>query len=332
MPRAGKPFAMPSQSEKTQTTPVQIAAFYHFQAVPEARVDELAETIEKLGETHGLRGLIIFATEGLNGTICGPTRESVTNYLAEVTQMLGFPTLTPKWSDAPDWPFRRFKVRVREEIVTLGKPEVQPLPPQSERHLSPEKWNEVMETEECVVIDTRNWYETRIGTFKGAIDPKLNEFTEFSEFVEKTPLPKDKKILIFCTGGIRCEKAIVEMGNQGFDNVYQLDGGILNYLEKFPNRNFEGECFVFDHRVAVKQDLKPSETYTLCAHCGQPADQPIQCLHCDRESKVCVTCIAEPAKNTCSKNCANHYKLAPHKKGRGQGSNYRFISTTSSRD
>lgn len=231
----------------------QIAAFYHFQAVPADQLQALAERLETLGHDAGLVGLVIFATEGMNGTVAGETKEAVIAWLDQTSEILGFPKFNPKWSEAPEWPFRRFGVRLRDEIVTLGKPDVQPLPPKSNTHLSPTEWDNVLENEDCVVLDTRNWYETRIGTFKNAIDPKLEEFNEFGEFVSKAELPKDKKILIFCTGGIRCEKAIVEMNNQGFDQVYQLDGGILNYLNEKPHRNFDGECFVFDHRVAVDQ-------------------------------------------------------------------------------
>ncbi|HVK60899.1 MAG TPA: rhodanese-like domain-containing protein [Bdellovibrionales bacterium] len=310
---------------------IQIAAFYHFQTVPADQVERLAEQLETMGREHGLMGLIIFATEGMNGTISGLTREAVVTYLDEACKLLGFPKMDPKWSEAPSWPFRRFKVAIREEIVTLGKPEVQPLTPKSPTHLSPDEWNRVLEEEDCVVLDTRNWYETRIGTFKNAIDPKLNEFNEFSDYVKQADLPKDKKVLIFCTGGIRCEKAIVEMNQQGFDNVYQLDGGILNYLAQHPNRNFDGECFVFDHRVAVDQELKPSAQYKLCPHCGQPAEQKINCAHCDVEAVVCVTCIADADKQTCSKNCAHHHRLNPSKKGRGQGVNYRFKQPTTER-
>jgi UPF0176 protein len=132
--------------------------------------------------------------------------------------------------------------------------------------------------------------------------------------------------LIYCTGGIRCEKAIVEMNNHGFDNVYQLDGGILNYLEKFPNQKFEGECFVFDHRVAVDQDLKPSQTYGLCPHCGQPAEEKIECVRCDTVVAVCNECRDQHGKRTCSKNCAYHEAVSPGKKGRSQIQGLRFTS------
>lgn len=296
----------------------QIAAFYHFGPIPSERLNPLSAKIEKLGRAMGLRGLIILAFEGINGTISGPDRDAVTEFLVEVAAIIEFPVFTPKWSEADFPPFRKFKVRLRKEIVTLGKPEVQPLPPKSPTHLSPAEWDRCLREEDVVLLDTRNTYETRIGKFKGAIDPKIEEFQEFGRFVEESGLPKEKKILIYCTGGIRCEKAIVEMETRGFQNVYQLDGGILNYLAQRPRASFEGECFVFDNRVAVDQDLAPTAQYKLCPHCGQPADQPIDCVRCDSKAVVCVICLNGDAGRTCTKNCAHHNRLAPGRKGRNQ--------------
>ena len=306
----------------------QIAAFYQFAPVPPEMLSRFASTLEAEGESRGLKGLIIFACEGINGTISGVSREVVIDYLGFARDLLGFGEFEPKWSSAAQWPFRKFKVRLRDEIVTLGKPEVQPLAPKSPRHLSPNEWNRVMREEDVLLLDTRNWYETRIGKFTGAIDPKIDEFQEFSGYLERAELPKDKKILIYCTGGIRCEKAIVEMENQGFKNVYQLDGGILNYLAQLPNQNFDGECFVFDNRVAVDQELKPTANYTMCPHCGQPADQRLTCQRCDQEAVICVQCVNDENLRTCSKNCAHHYRLAPGKKGRSQAQGFRFEAGT----
>lgn len=306
-----------------------IAAFYHFQSIPPESIETLAERLEELGEKSGLHGLIILATEGINGTISGSSQEAVHRYLSQASEILGFPELPRKWSTSDNAPFRRFRVRLRDEIVTLGKPEVQPLPPKSKTHLSPEEWDKTMENEDVVVLDTRNWYETRIGKFKNALDPQLDEFRQFSDYLDRVEIPKDKKVLIYCTGGIRCEKAIVEMHNKGFDNVYQLDGGILNYLAKFPNKKFEGECFVFDHRVAVDQELKPSKFYKLCPHCGQPADQTLACLRCDTETSICIECLGKEREDlkTCSKNCAYHYRMVPGKKGSRQTQGYRATAT-----
>lgn len=284
--------------------------------------------MEKQGTSMGLKGLLIFATEGLNGTISGK-QEAIDSYLEWVRELLDFPSISRKYSESENWPFHKFKVRIREEIVTLGKPEVQPLPPKSPTHLSPEEWERVMsEEKDVLVLDTRNWYETRIGKFKGALDPNLEEFSEFPDYLTKAEIPKEKKILIYCTGGIRCEKAIVEMHNHGFHNVFQLDGGILNYLARFPNRNFEGECFVFDNRLAIDQNLKPTTSYKMCPHCGQPADQPLTCLRCDTETVICPNCVKEPHRHTCSKNCAHHYAMNPGKKGNRQQQGLRFTTAT----
>jgi UPF0176 protein len=203
--------------------------------------------------------------------------------------------------------------------VTLGTPELVPSEGVN-HHLSPAEWNQVLKTEnDFVMIDTRNWYETQIGTFKGALDPKTEQFTEFPEFVEKQKIPQDKKMLIFCTGGIRCEKGILELQRRGYKNVYQLEGGILNYLKEYPNDQFEGECFVFDHRVALDQNLQPSTKYGLCPHCGQPSEIKIDCLRCDSEELICVDCAKlEFKKDTCSKNCAHQWKLHPGRKGAKQ--------------
>lgn len=322
---------MPKAQAPAQT-PAQIAAFYHFGPVPADQIETLRKQLEAAGTERDLRGLVIFATEGMNGTISGSDRSVVFAWLKFASELLGFPEFSPKWSEAPVAPFRRFGVRIRDEIVTLGNREVKPLNPGSKTHLSPTEWDEMMAQDDVVVLDTRNWYETRIGTFKNAIDPKIDEFSDFTEFVnakaETGEIPRDKKVLIFCTGGIRCEKAIVEMHNSGFENVYQLDGGILNYLAEKPNAGFEGECFVFDQRVAVDQNLAPSVLYTLCPHCGQPADQDIACVRCDTHAQICVTCHdAELAKKTCSKNCANHIRENPKSKGKSQGTDYRFQPT-----
>ena len=208
---------------------------------------------------------------------------------------------------------------MRPEIVTLDAPGMVPDSTQH-RHLSPEKWNEVLKNEkDFVLLDTRNWYEVRIGTFKNAVDPKIEQFTELPEFVTEQAYPKDQKMLIFCTGGIRCEKAILDLEKRGYENVYQLEGGILNYLEKFPNDQFEGECFVFDGRVAVDQDLAPSQIYKLCPHCGQPSEVTITCARCDTEAMICRHCQEKAlVGQVCSKNCAHHYARRPGQKGARQ--------------
>lgn len=227
-----------------------ISTFYKFQKDESPEKTKLF--LEELATKTNSRGLIIIGPEGFNATICSKTAESFENFKQGVRDYFKTPDLFFKDSSSNISPFRRFKVKIRPEIVTLGDTSLVPYEMDGKNHhLTPEEWNHVMKNEDHVIIDTRNWYETKIGTFKGAINPMTDKFTEFPKFLESRNIPKDKKVLIFCTGGIRCEKGILEVQKQGYKNVYQLYGGILNYLQKSPNDQFEGECFVFDHRVAV---------------------------------------------------------------------------------
>jgi UPF0176 protein len=292
-----------------------ITTFYRF-----TRLDNLGlhqELLETKASALGIRGLVILGTEGVNSTVAAPSEEAMELFKNFVREHFQAPDLLFKNSFAPAAPFRRFKVKIREEIVTLGTPELFPEAQGKNHHLTPEEWNKVMKEEsDFLMIDTRNWYETKVGTFKGAVNPGIDQFTEFPQWLEKQNYKKDQKMLIFCTGGIRCEKGILELQRQGYDNVYQLEGGILKYIEEFPNDQFEGECFVFDHRVAVDQSLEPSKTYKLCPHCGQPAKTAITCKRCDSHAVICEECEHKAwAKDTCSKNCAHHFEMRPGQKG-----------------
>jgi UPF0176 protein len=262
-----------------------VSTFYKFQK--DADPEKTKLFLEDISKKLNVRGLIIIGTEGFNATVCAKNIENLENFKDAIRDYFKVADLFFKDSESVVCPFRRFKVKIRPEIVTLGDTTLVPFELDGKNnHLSPTEWNQVMKNDDPIIIDTRNWYETKIGTFKGAINPMTNKFTEFPKFLEKNNIPKDKKVLIFCTGGIRCEKGILEVQKQGYKNVYQLYGGILNYLKESPNDQFEGECFVFDHRVAVTQNLQPSTQYRLCPHCGQ----------------------------TCSKNCAHHYELHPERK------------------
>lgn len=291
-----------------------ITTFYHFFNVEnlEGLQKELKDTADRLG----VKGLIILGPEGINSTVSSQSEESLELFKQYILQLVQKTELNFKNSKSEKAPFRRLMIKLREEIVTLGTPELIPNKGKN-HHLSPTEWNEVMKNErDYVIIDTRNWYETKIGTFKGAINPKTDKFTEFPEFMESQNISKEKKVLIFCTGGIRCEKGILELQRQGYDNVFQLDGGILKYLEEYPNDQFEGECFVFDHRVAVDQNMKPSQVYKLCPHCGQPGTTEIDCKRCDTHAVICEECVSKAwLKETCSKNCAYHLELHPERKG-----------------
>ncbi len=285
-----------------------VTAFYKFQKLAEFQVHKIEELLQKFADDTDLNGLVILADEGLNGTVSG-SKETIESFKNLIHNMPGFEGTIFKDSSAGKKPFKRFKTKRRDEIVTLGRKEFFPSDTKN-GHLPPSEWHRVMEEEDVVVIDTRNTYETDIGTFEGALDPRIDMFTEFKEWVQKADIPKDKKVLMYCTGGIRCEKAIYEMQQQGYSNVFQLEGGILKYLEEYPDGKFQGECFVFDHRVAVDNELQPSKRYALCPHCGDPGDVPIGCKRCGKDSIICSKCASEEHLNTCSKDCAYHLNLA----------------------
>lgn len=278
---------------------VHITAFYRFFAMSEEEVSDLRDCLHAFGASYHLRGLVLVATEGINGTVSGNA--------ANIRELKAFiekiaPGTEFKDSTADESPFKRWFVKIRPEIVGLGKPEFAPT--DKHHHIDVEEWNRMIEEEDVVVLDTRNDYEVAIGKFKGAIDPQLQSFDQFPDYVKRCGIPKDKKVLMYCTGGIRCEKALLEMEAQGYENVFQLDGGILKYLERSPYKHFEGECFVFDHRTAVDQSLKPSTVYGLCPHTGDPAPHEIACSHCGKSTKVSDPCLKEATLRTCSKNCA----------------------------
>ncbi len=298
-----------------------ITTFYKF--TPIENPEEFKTKLIDLALRTGTIGLIVLGSEGINATIASTTTEGLLQFKSEIGKKIGASSLMFKDSESNKPPFRRFKVKIREEIVTLGTPELIPSENKN-HHLTPTEWNHVLKNEKDVIlIDTRNWYETKIGTFKNAINPKTDQFTDFPEFMETNNLNKEKKVLIFCTGGIRCERGILELQRKGFKDVHQLEGGILNYLKEYPNQEFEGECFVFDSRVSVDQNLQPTEKYLSCPHCGQPADVPIDCKRCDTHALICDDCLQlDWKKETCSKNCSFKYELHPGRKGPRQRPGY----------
>ncbi len=248
------------------------AALYKFVSIPHYK--ELQAPILNACEQHRIKGTILLASEGINGTIAGLPDDihAVLNYLRTDSAFDGhFADLEHKESFADEHPFYRMKVRLKKEIVTLGVPGVSPTKKVG-TYVKPEDWNALISDPDVILIDTRNDYEVDIGTFKNAIDPKTTTFREFPEYVannlDKT---KHKKVAMFCTGGIRCEKASSYMMDQGFDEVYHLEGGILKYLETVPEAQslWQGECFVFDQRVAVKHNLEVGE-YDQCYACRHP--------------------------------------------------------------
>ncbi|RME57320.1 MAG: hypothetical protein D6780_08640, partial [Candidatus Dadabacteria bacterium] len=217
--------------------------------------------------------------------------------------------ITYKESQSTIRPFKRFKIKVRDEIVTLGEPSL--VPTGSEPKLCPKEWLNALENkekgkEDFYLIDVRNWYETEVGKFKGAIDPLTRTFSQFKDFVNSSIFKdKTKPVLMYCTGGIRCEKAYLYLKKQGFKEVWQLEGGILNYFKECNGKYFQGECFVFDHRVALNPSLNPSSVFKLCPHCGDPAQTAIVCKVCSKTAVICESCYLKLKHPLCSKNCAN---------------------------
>lgn len=297
-----------------------VSSFYEFIAFERDNLSQIAADVLARGKENEIYGLFILAAEGMNATFSGSAAhvENFKNYLRRIAAPaeLAFKEHTVGFR-----PFKRWKVDVREEIVTLKDPRfvnavgLRPVRNRSMHghqaasgYLSPEEWQNLLESgEDLSIIDVRNWYETRVGMFKGARDPWLKAFSEFPGYVENSGLPKDKPVLMYCTGGIRCEKAALVMLEAGYKSVLQLEGGILKYLEQFPNRSFNGECFVFDHRVCVDQDLKPSKRYALCPHCGNPGDVEMTCGRCGRTKRICRNCqtalAGDPKAKLCGKSC-----------------------------
>lgn len=273
---------------------VLVAAFYRFAALEE--LPALRRELLQLADAGGVRGTILLASEGVNGTISGPD-VGVQAVLERLQQVLGLEQLQAKFSRAGEQAFHRLKVRLKREIVSLGQPDVQPyLTSAVGTHVSPEQWDALIGDPDTLIIDTRNAYEVAIGTFEGAIDPGTASFREFPNWVERELRPlvaerQPKAIAMFCTGGIRCEKATAYLQQQGFAGVHHLQGGILAYLEEIPEQGsrWRGECFVFDQRVAVNHQLEPGE-HSLCHACGLPLSPEdrqlpsyapgVSCCHC----------------------------------------------------
>lgn len=247
---------------------IRVTTFYHF-----ATIDAPAEIVRRLmrlGQERGLRGIILVAQEGINATVAGG-QDDVALLLEAVRALPGMAALEHKDSHAPAMPFGRLRVRLRPEIVTMGQPGVAPARAVG-RHVPPQEWNALIAAPDVAVIDTRNSYETEIGTFEGAILPGIDSFREFPAWwAENRRALAGKRIAMFCTGGIRCEKSTSYLLGQGLNEVLHLRGGILKYLEDIPPERslWRGECFVFDARVSVGQGLRPG-TLGLCHACRRP--------------------------------------------------------------
>ncbi|MDE2446197.1 MAG: rhodanese-related sulfurtransferase [Alphaproteobacteria bacterium] len=250
------------------TSPFKVVAFYQFAHFPDFVAKQ--PILLNLFHARHIKGTVLLAAEGINGTIAGPAA-AIDGIIAEITAITGLSDLEPKYATAQDMPFRRTKVRLKKEIVTIGPVAADPLSKVGQ-YVEPEDWNALISDPDVILIDTRNSYEYGVGSFKNALDPQTESFGEFPSYIrEKLKAKPDAKIAMFCTGGIRCEKASSFMLHEGFEKVYHLKGGILKYLERIPPEKslWEGSCFVFDERVAVGHGLVQSE-YSICHGCMNP--------------------------------------------------------------
>lgn len=266
-----------------------IAAFYHFAAL--ADPGALRAPLQRLCTESGIKGSILLAPEGINGTVAGPAH-SVHQLLGRLRSLPGLERLEHKTSYADEPPFRRMKVRLKREIVTLGIDGVDPTA-RVGTYVPPQAWNALISDPDVLLIDTRNRYEYEIGTFRNALDPGTDSFRDFPEFVRRKLRPhRQRRLALFCTGGIRCEKATSYLLQQNFETVYHLQGGILKYLEEIPQTDslWEGECFVFDDRTSVDHTLRPGG-YRICRGCQRPVPATAPSLPADAENTACAHCI-----------------------------------------
>ena len=268
-----------------------VAALYHFTRFDDP--DALRPGLRRVCEAGGVRGTLLLAPEGINGTIAG-LRAGIDAALAAIRALPGCADLEWKESEAAEMPFGKLKVRLKREIVTMHQPQVDPTAAVG-RYVEPAEWNELISSGDVAVIDTRNDYEVEIGTFEGAIDPATKSFGEFPDWWEANKERfHNKRIAMFCTGGIRCEKSTNYLIGQGVDEVFHLKGGILKYLEEVPEEKslWNGQCFVFDKRVSVGHGLRRGD-YDLCHACRRPIAEADKARPEYEAGVSCHRCLGE---------------------------------------
>ena len=280
----------------TNKNEILVAALYKFVEIDDLL--SLQSNLYEICEKNNIMGTILIANEGINGTISGKNNE-INQTISLLKSDKRFTNIEIKYSSTDKQPFHRMKVRLKKEIVTIGLPEINPNKKVG-TYVKPDDWNDLISDPDVVVIDTRNKYETKIGSFHNALDPETSSFREFPDWVKKFKSSKEnanKKIAMFCTGGIRCEKASSLMKEEGFEDVYHLQGGILKYLETIDKENslWNGECFVFDQRVCLTDELEVG-SYKMCFACRMPITEKemqnekyiegISCIYCyDKTTK-----------------------------------------------
>lgn len=263
-----------------------IAALYKFVSLPDYQ--EMRDPLLEHCLQAGVKGTLLLASEGINGTIAG-SREGIDHVLTYLKADERLKELSHKESLDAEMPFYRMKVKLKKEIVTMGVEGIDPRQVVG-TYVSPQDWNQLISDPEVVVVDTRNDYEYELGSFKGALNPNTKSFREFPQYVAENMDPaRHKKVAMFCTGGIRCEKSTAYLKEQGFEEVYHLHGGILQYLEDVPVQEslWNGECYVFDNRVSVDHSLNPG-TYDLCHGCREPITEQ------DKQSETYIEGVSCP--------------------------------------
>lgn len=265
-----------------------VTAFYKFVTIEDP--ETFRPAVREVCAKNGIIGTVLLAHEGINGTVAGPD-EGIKAFLAFLRADARFADLVSKQSYAIKQPFKRMKVRLKREIVTLGQPDADPNK-RVGHYVEPKDWNALITQDGVITVDTRNAYEVKIGTFEGALDPQTRTFREFPQYVKGHLDPaKHKRVAMFCTGGIRCEKATAYMLAQGFEEVYHLKGGILKYLEEVPpeESRWRGECFVFDERVALGHGVELG-THVMCPGCGTPVLKSANAPRDEQGAQVCEEC------------------------------------------
>ena len=275
--------------------PICVAALYRF--APLAEIERLREPLKQLCDDQEIRGTLLLASEGINGTIAGP-RSGIDRVLEHIRSWPGCADLDVKYSGAATMPFHRMKARLKQEIVTLGQPGIDPAA-DAGTYVDPGDWNALIDDPGTIVIDTRNDYEVSIGSFAGAINPETGTFRDFPQWFARERermlgSGNPPRVAMFCTGGIRCEKASAFLKKEGLEDVYHLKGGILAYLESVPQEEsrWEGECFVFDQRVAVGHALSAG-THELCFACRRPVSQSDKQSPLYEAGVSCAACHGE---------------------------------------
>jgi len=288
---------------------IHILLYYKFHPIKD--IEYFVRVHKRKCEELGIFGKVLIANEGINGSVSG-TKEQMENYKEFVRGLKGFEDVWFKEELGNSHPFTKMIVRIRDEIVSLHKDLDMA---KKGKYISPKEFLAGCEDENVIILDARNDYEFKMGRFKNSMNPDIKTFRQFPDFVEKFKENKEKKIYMYCTGGIRCEKAGLYMEDQGFTNVSQLHGGIINFCQQLPNTAWEGKCFVFDKRLMSDINQR-NETISSCVNCNEASDLQRNCkyVYCDELVVQCSDC-QERLHGCCSKNCMREFLIYSRERG-----------------